>query len=170
MSNPMIRLCTILLSAVTALWLGGLGALFAFATALFAHDRAVASLAVPVLFQTFAVYHLVAAGLALILVVSWRVAARPRMATALLVLICVATACALASTLALGKMEQLRRDDPRPNMMDQPTFRRMHIASNVIYAAEAVAVLAAVIVLAARAEAAPPAGRDARDVARAPAA
>jgi hypothetical protein len=145
----MQRFLHILLTLMLGLWLGGLAALVVFAIAFFAHDRAVASLAVPVLFQTFATYHLIAAGVALLLIVALRWRAPRRLLTIQLILIVIAAACAVGSTLALGKMEQVRRDDPRENMMDQPAFRRMHILSNIIYSFEMLSVLAALILLAA---------------------
>lgn len=144
----MIRSLSILTTLAVALWLGGLGALFTFAFSFFGTDRVLAGRAAPVLFQSFAYYHLIAAGVALVAAVAWRMIGGSRRLTALAVAIGLGTACAIGSTLVLGKMEQLRRDDPRPDMMEQPTFRRMHITSSTLYGIEAAAVLAAMILLA----------------------
>src|SRR5690606_1554199 len=122
------------------------------ATALFAHDRAVASPAVPVLFRTFAWYHLIAAAVALVVLFIWPMRRPSRAVLVALVGVGLATACAIAGTLVLGKMEQVRRDDPHANMMEQPTFRKLHITSNILYAIETLAVLTALGALAGRRE------------------
>lgn len=134
-----------LLSVAVALWLGGLIALFIFAQALFAEDRALAVRAAPVLFDVFAPYQLILAGVALLASIGWWATARGRAAAWAVGLVALATAgAAVVGFYIVPRMEAIRLAGDSGSA----AFKGLHGASMGVFLLESVAMLAVVVLLA----------------------
>jgi hypothetical protein len=123
-----------------ALWLGGLGALFLFATHLFAADRAVALKAAPMMFLAFERYQLFLAAAALLSVVVWRVIGGSVRVTFLFCMIAIAALpAALGPMLITSRMEALRLQ----GLSASPEFKKLHGISMLVYSGETLVLLVA---------------------------
>jgi hypothetical protein len=121
-----------------ALWFGGLGALFLFATRLFAEDRATALKAAPILFLSFERYQLLLAAAALLGSVVWRASTGSIRATLIFSLLAGATIpAALSPMLITSRMEALRVQ----GQSESPEFRRLHGISMIVYTGETLILL-----------------------------
>jgi len=122
------------------LWFGGLGALFLFATRLFAEDRPTALRAAPILFLSFERYQLFIAAAALLATVLWRVLGAGVRVTLLFSLLAIATVpAALGPIFITSRMEQLRRQ----GQSSSPQFMKLHGISMITYTGQTLILLAA---------------------------
>jgi hypothetical protein len=127
-----------------ALWLGGLGALFLFATDLFANDRPTALKAAPQMFLVFQRYQILLAAAALLGVVAWRILAGSIRVTVLFILLAAATVpAALGPMFVTSRMEQLRQQ----GQSSSPEFRKLHGISMIVYTGQTLILLAAGLTL-----------------------
>src|SRR5271155_2194217 len=102
------NLAACLVCIAWALWFGGLGALFLFATRLFNQDRQTALKAAPILFLVFERYQLLLAAAALVGTVAWRILGASVRVTVLFALLAAATVpAALSPILITSRLEQL---------------------------------------------------------------
>jgi hypothetical protein len=133
-NNYMKRVLPIVLCFAWALWLGGLMALFVFVQTLFARSRPVAVQAAPLLFLAFERYELIVGAMALIAAVGWRMKVRSHTLTLLLVLLILAAAGAIVSSITItGPMEQLRLI----GQSGSAEFKRLHGYSMMVYVTQA---------------------------------
>jgi len=138
------KLAASLVCIAWALWFGGLGALFLFATRLFQEDRPTALKAAPVLFLSFERYQLLLAAAALVGVVAWRVLGGSIRVTVLFCLIAAASVpAALSPMLITSRMEQLRARGESSS----PQFKKLHGISMMVYSGETLILLAAGLTL-----------------------
>lgn len=132
--NAVKRLLPIVVCFAWALWLGGLIALFLFVQTLFARNRPLAVQAAPVLFLAFERYELFLGALALVATIGWRLAVPSRALTLLLVMLVLAAAGAIVSSITItGPMEQLRAI----GQSDSAEFKRLHGYSMMVYVSQA---------------------------------
>ena len=134
-----------MLTLTVALWLGGLVALFSFAQALFSADRALAVRAAPVLFDVFAPYQLILAGVGLVAGGAWWGATRRRSAAGAVGLLAVAAAgAAVVGFLIVPRMEAIRL----AGESGSDAFKQLHGASMAVFLGETLALFAAAVILA----------------------
>ena len=131
---PMLRsIASALVCIAWGLWFGGLGALFLFATRLFAEDRETALKAAPMMFLAFERYQLILAAVALVGVVIWRISTGSIRVTVVFSLLAIATIpAALGPMLITSRMEALRVQD----QSSSPEFRKLHGISMIVYTGE----------------------------------
>jgi hypothetical protein len=123
-----------------ALWLGGLAALFLFATHFFAYDRDLARQAAPQLFLAFIDYQWIVAGAALLFTMLWLMLQPSRSLAVMLVMLTLSSAGAGVCSLAIiPRMENLRVKGQTAD----PDFKRLHGESMVIYLGQTVCLLVA---------------------------
>jgi uncharacterized membrane protein len=132
----------------TALWLGGLVALFLFAPAVFKafgpEDRAIAGKATSTMFVVFARYQLAFAGVALIAAFLGYLQRRTGLLIALFVCFAIATVGAVANNvLVIPPMESLRL----AGESSTPQFRKLHGVSMAVSLGITLAVTAAAVLL-----------------------
>jgi hypothetical protein len=132
----------------TALWLGGLVALFLFAPAVFKafgpEDRAIAGKATSTMFVLFARYQLALAGVALVAAFLGYLQRRSGLVVALFVCLAIATVGAVANNvLVIPPMEALRLGGESQS----PEFRRLHGISMMVSVGITAAVFAATLLL-----------------------
>lgn len=121
------------------LWFGGLGALFLFATRLFAEDRDTALKAAPILFLSFERYQLLLAAAALLGAFVLRILTGSIRATVIFSLLALATVpAALGPMLITSRMEALRIQ----GQSSSPEFRKLHGISMIAYSGETLILLA----------------------------
>jgi hypothetical protein len=131
---------SVLVCIAWGLWFGGLGALFLFATRLFAEDREVALKAAPILFLSFERYQLLLAAAALLGAVVWRILTGSIRATVIFSLLALATVpAALSPMLITSRMEALRTQ----GQSSSPEFKKLHGISMIVYSGETLILLAA---------------------------
>jgi hypothetical protein len=145
----------------TALWLGGLFALFLFAPAIFKafgpEDRITAGKATSTMFVVFAKYQLVLAGVALIAAFLGYLQRRTGLLIALFVCFAIATVGAVANNvLVIPPMESLRLNGESTS----PQFKKLHGISMAVSLGITIAVAAAALILPAACRAVLPARRD----------
>jgi hypothetical protein len=159
----MTRIAEIVAVISTALWLGGLVALFLFVGALFRHDRTVAIQAAPPLFNTFATYQL-AIGLAgLIALFFWRSMVGSRLISAMIVLYIISLALAAYVTFSMiPEMEAIRLAGQSG---DSPRFKTLHGMSMIFYSSQTIALLIGAMMLPSAISASSAAARTTRGVA-----
>ena len=134
----------ILVTFIWAWWFGGLMWLFISIQSLFAADRATAKVAAPQMFLVFERYQLALAGGALACLAIWRVLVRRRILTAVLALHLVAAAGALIIPIAITRpMEQMRHQ----GRTESAEFKKLHGISMAVFMGEAVALLAAGVMI-----------------------
>jgi Domain of unknown function (DUF4149) len=122
------------------LWFGGFGALFLFASRLFAEDRPTALRAAPIIFLSFERYQLFLATAALLATVVWRILGAGARVTLLFSLLAVATVpAALGPIFITSRMEQLRQQGQSAS----PQFMKLHGISMMTYTGQTIILLAA---------------------------
>ena len=131
----------------TALWLGGLVALFLFAPAVFREfgdDRATAGRATSTMFVLFARYQLALAGVALVAAFLGYLQRRTKLLIALFVCLAIATVGAVANNiLIIPPMESLRLGGESQT----PQFRKLHGLSMAVSLGITLAVFVAAVLL-----------------------
>lgn len=140
-----MRILTILLTLTNAFWLGGLATLFLLTGSIRRQDPAAATRAAPHIFAAFETYHLILAGITLLLIVAlWAATApsRARLLTTLFLAIAMAAALISASFIT-PRLAQLRRD----GHSETSAFTRGHYASLASYGIEGLAMLLATLAL-----------------------
>ena len=131
-------IANVILTVVSALWLGGIVALLMLVQHLFKHDRAIAVQAAPVMFVLFEKYQIGLAAIA----IGTLLLARQRHWRFTLIPISLAAALAVASAAMLTpRIEHLRQ----AGQSGTPAFRSLHGASMALYSIE-VALLLTMIV------------------------
>jgi len=145
----------------TALWLGGLVALFLFAPAIFKafgpDERAIAGKATSTMFVVFAKYQLVLAGVALIAAFLGYLQRRTGLLIALFVCFALATIGAVANNvLVIPPMESLRLNGESTS----PQFKKLHGISMGVSLGITIAVAIAAVLLPAACRALLPPRRD----------
>ena len=127
------------------LWFGGMGALFLFVSYLFVTERKIAMIAAPRMFAVFETYQLIVAAVALVAAAAWRLVSPGRAAiTFVFSMLALAAVGTVVSALAVrGPMEKLRLH----GQSSTPQFERLHKASERLYSAQAVALLAGGVML-----------------------
>ncbi|MGA2582243.1 MAG: hypothetical protein ABSG31_03105 [Tepidisphaeraceae bacterium] len=126
------------------LWFGGLGALFLFATRLFAVDRPIALSAAPILFLVFERYQIVLAAAALMGALVWRILAKSVRVTVVFWLLAAASVpTALGPIFVTRRMEELRL----AGQSSSPEFMKLHGISMLVYSGETLILLAAGLML-----------------------
>ena len=127
------------------LWFGGMGALFLFVSYLFVQDRATAVVAAPRLFEVFEAYQYIVGGVALVSATLWRMVSPGRTSISVIFLLFVLAAVGLMVT-AIGirrPMERLRAGGQSAGA----EFHRLHRLSERVYSGQAMALLAAGVIL-----------------------
>jgi hypothetical protein len=138
------KLAAGLVCVAWALWFGGLGALFLFATRLFNQDRETALKAAPIMFLVFERYQLLLAAAALLGVVGWRIGGGSVRVTVLFSLLAIAAIpTALNPMLVTSHMEQLRLQ----GQSSSEQFKKLHGISMIVYSGETLILLAAGLTL-----------------------
>lgn len=138
-----------LVALAWALWLGGLIALFLAVQAIFHRsfpgDRHLAGTAAAGIFHVFEKYQLGLAAAALLFTFLWRLQkGAPRLKTLLFMLFGVVTVLAVVETLAIApKIDALRLE----GMTSGDDFKRLHGISMMVYAGEALLLLAGAFIL-----------------------
>jgi hypothetical protein len=127
------------------LWFGGMVALFLFVSYLFVTDRKIAMIAAPRMFAVFETYQLFVAAIALIAAAIWRLMSPGRAAiTFIFMMLALSAIGTVALALAIrGPMEKLRLRGESSG----PEFQRLHKLSERVYVAQAVALLAAGVII-----------------------
>ena len=127
------------------LWFGGMITLFLLVSALFINDRQTAVVAAPRMFAVFERYQFVVAALALLSAALWRLVSPARTSISVIfVLLVVAAVGLMISAIKIRPpMERLRLQD----QSSSPEFERLHKASERLFACQALALLAAGVML-----------------------
>ena len=127
------------------LWFGGLGALFLFVSYLFVSDRRIAIEAAPKMFAVFETYQLFVAAIGLVSAATWRLISPGRASiTFIFAMMALAAVGVIGSALAIRPpMERMRIE----GQSSSPQFQRLHKISERVYSAQALALLAAGVVI-----------------------
>jgi hypothetical protein len=141
----MIRIAQIIAAISTALWLGGLMALFLFVSALFKHARTVATQGAPVLFDVFAIYQLGVGFIGLLALLIWRATIRSHLVGAIIVMFALSLGCAAYVTFSV--IPEMTAISEAGQSGDSPRFRQLHGRSMIFYSAQTIALLLSAIML-----------------------
>ena len=127
------------------LWFGGMVTLFVFVSYLFVKDRPTAVVAAPRLFQVFETYQIVVASVAIVGAGFWRLTsgARKSINVVFVLLVVAAVGIMISATSIRPRMERLRAD----GLSGGPEFQSLHKRSEGLYMCQAMALLAAGVML-----------------------
>lgn len=127
-----------------ALWFGGLVWIFLFVPAIFAHDRAVAGQAAPVIFRTFECVQPILAAIAVLAAAIWIMRQRcPALIAAIGLLLLAGVGAAVSPLLITRKMEVLRL----AGQSGSPQFMKLHGYSMLVYVTQTALLLIAGLML-----------------------
>ena len=141
----MTRIAQIIVTISTALWLGGLLALFLFVSALFKHDRTVATQGAPVLFDVFAMYQIGVGFIGLLALLIWRATVRSHLASAIIVMFALSIGCAAYVTFSIIPEMTAIREAGQSG--DSPRFKQLHGRSMIFYSAQTISLLLSAVML-----------------------
>ena len=127
------------------LWFGGMAGLILFVSYLFMNDRSTAVVAAPRMFAVFELFQFAVGAVALVAAALWRMVSPRRTAiTAIFLLLALSAVGAMVTALQIRRpMESLRLQ----GQSGGAEFQRLHKLSERVYSAQAMALLAAGIML-----------------------